>query len=87
MCWCFAESNIIVVTALACANGVAMVEPGASPGINSVAIIAEIITGYMLRVFACGSAAVMAQATFQRSAFELARKMTTGAIDVLMLAC
>jgi hypothetical protein len=52
-----------------------------------VAIVAEITADNMLRVFAGSTAAIMALPAIQRCAFKLAVKVTTGAVNELVLAC
>lgn len=65
---------------------VAVIEPGAFPGLIRVAIVASVVAWNMFRVFSRCAAVVMTQNAFHGGAPELSADMTAGTVQKLMLA-
>lgn len=63
-----------------------MVISCAHPGTLRVAILAEVIAGEVLGMFARGTNAIMADTTIRGRAFELSGYMAVGAVDEFVSA-
>ncbi len=70
----------------ACTDHCTVIEVRITPGIDSMAIIAIIITGNMISIFTGCQNVVMALSTVDRCALEASVNMAAGAINKLMLA-